>query len=80
VAGEATGAPGGTGVEVHWRNLTTGGPWTVEQYTPTPDANGIWLLSIPNANPLHRYEVYATYDVKESLSCTYAGTGSITWC
>ncbi|HET6764044.1 MAG TPA: hypothetical protein VFH27_10230 [Longimicrobiaceae bacterium] len=81
VAGSATDAPAGTTVQMYWRDVTAGQTsWTAEPYTPTTDANGIWLNSIANANPLHRYAVYARYDVRTSSTCTYAGTGSITWC
>jgi hypothetical protein len=80
VAGEATGAPAGTPVALYWRNLTLGGAWVREAYEPTTDSNGIWLNSIPNANPLHRFEVFVRYDVVDSPYCTYTGTGSISWC
>jgi subtilisin family serine protease len=80
VAGEATGAPAGTTVKVWWRNATTGGSWTKLPYEPVPDANGIWLHEIPNANFSHAYEVRAEYDVKTSTACTYPGNGGIKWC
>lgn len=80
VAGSASGAPAGTGVVMWWRNVTLGGAWVKEAYTPVPDASGIWYHSIPNANPSYRYQVYVKYDVIQSASCTYAGTSSATWC
>lgn len=80
VAGEATGAPSGTTVKVWWRNATTGGSWAKLPYEPVPDANGIWLHEIPNANFSHAYEVRAEYDVKTSAACTYPGNGAIKWC
>ncbi|HEU4556958.1 MAG TPA: hypothetical protein VFS20_03880 [Longimicrobium sp.] len=80
VAGEAKGAPAGTTVTMHWRNVTTGGPWTKAPYSAPTDANGIWIHDIPNANYLQKYQVYVTYDAVSSLACTYQGANDITWC
>lgn len=80
VAGEAKGAPSGTTVQMWYRNLTLGTGWTLHGYAAPTDGNGIWLNGIPNANPAHRYAVYAKYDVITTSTCTYAGTGGITWC
>ena len=80
VAGQATGAPSGTGVTMWWRNVTAGGGWTQAPYVAPTDANGIWYNSIPNANYGQQYAVAVVYDVFNSQICTYAGTGSITWC
>ncbi|MFL5538262.1 MAG: hypothetical protein ACJ8J0_04690 [Longimicrobiaceae bacterium] len=81
VAGEAKNAPAGTLVSMYYRNVTLGQTtFTRKNYDAPTDANGIWLNDIPNANPSHVYEVYATYDVITTSRCTYAGTNSNTWC
>jgi hypothetical protein len=81
VAGEAKNAPAGTTVSMYYRNVTLGQTtFTKKNYDAPTDANGIWLNDIPNANPSHTYEVYATYDVMTTNRCTYAGTGSNNWC
>jgi hypothetical protein len=81
VAGSATGAPAGTTVQMYWRDVTAGQlSWTLEPYAATIDSNGIWLNSIANANPLHKYAVYGKYDVRTSAICTYAGTNGPTNC
>lgn len=80
MAGRAVGAPSGSRVTVHWRDISRGGPWTTNSYQPTTDANGIWFSSIPNADYSGRYEVYVTYGGGTSESCTYAGGNTATWC
>ncbi|HEU0013855.1 MAG TPA: hypothetical protein VFQ45_09230 [Longimicrobium sp.] len=80
VAGEAKGAPAGTTVTMYWRNVTTGGSFVKAPYNAPTDANGIWINDIPNANYLHKYQVYVTYDAVSSLACTYQGANDITWC
>lgn len=80
VAGEARNAPSGTPVTMFYRNVTLNGAWTQHPYNAPTDANGIWYNEIPNANPLHQYAVYTTYDAVTSATCTYQGTGGITWC
>jgi hypothetical protein len=81
VAGEARNAPAGTLVSMYYRNVTLGQTsFTRKNYDAPTDANGIWLNDIPNANPSHVYEVYATYDVITTSRCTYAGTNSNNWC
>lgn len=81
VAGEAKGAPEGTTVSMYYRNVTLGqASFTKKSYSPTTDANGIWLNDIPNADPYHQYEVYATYDVITTSRCTYTGNNANNWC
>ena len=80
VAGRAVGAPSGTRVTFHWRNLTTGGAWATHAYRPEPNANGIWYSSIPDADYYDRYEVYATFAGATSEPCTYQGGDIISWC
>ncbi len=80
VAGSASGAPAGTGVVMTWRNVSTAGPWITEPFAPGPDANGIWLNSIANANSFQLYEVYVTYGGFQSAKCTYQGGDTATWC
>ncbi len=80
VAGSAAGAPSGSGVTMHWRNVTTNGAWVTEPYAPGPDSSGIWLNSIANANPNQVYAVYVTYGGTTSVTCNYSGANNITWC
>jgi hypothetical protein len=80
VAGNAFGAPPGTTVQFVSRNISTGGPWIIEPYQPTPDANGIWFHSIANANYFQLYEGYSSYGGVSSPTCTYQGNNDITWC
>ena len=80
VAGSAEGAPAGTQVYMRYRDVTANSGWMWRNYAPVPDANGIWLNEIPNANYSHVYEVEVTYDVVTSSVCSYAGQNSISWC
>ncbi|MGH9761737.1 MAG: hypothetical protein ACREAC_12990, partial [Blastocatellia bacterium] len=81
VAGQASGAPPGTGVVMSYRDVTAGTAWVTVSYAPPPDSNGTWINSIPNANYYHQYQVKLTYDAFSSAcSCTYQGGNSITWC
>jgi hypothetical protein len=80
IAGEATGAPAGTTVSFWYRNVTLGSAWVKGTYQANTDANGIWLNEIHNANYGHQYAVYAKYDVITTSTCTYTGSGNITWC
>lgn len=80
VAGNASGAAAGTVVRFFWRDVTAAGAWTQEPYTPTPDANGIWYHSIPNAVYSHRYAVFAQYGGLQSPTCTYFGSNAYTTC
>lgn len=79
VAGSAENAPG-YGVQMWYRNVTTGTGWVLHPYAPQPDSNNIWLNEIPNANYSHVYEVQVTYDVITSKACSYTGQNSISWC
>jgi hypothetical protein len=80
LAGSATGAPGGSQVQLVWRNVSTGGPWVTEAYQPQPDANGIWYHAISNANYFQLYSAYVNYGGITSATCTYQGNSQITWC
>ncbi|HKI00991.1 MAG TPA: hypothetical protein VKK31_03340 [Thermoanaerobaculia bacterium] len=80
LAGSASGAPAGTGVVMTWRDFTAAGPWVTEPYAPAPNASGIWYHSIASANYFHQYQVYVTYGGFTSVTCTYQGTNSVTWC
>jgi hypothetical protein len=80
VAGSASGAPAGTTVTMFWRDVTAGTGVTQAPYSAPVDAGGTWYNTIPNADYTHRYAVYVKYDVKQSTTCTYQGTGGITWC
>lgn len=82
IAGSAVGAPAGTTVQMWWRDATANpnGAFTADPYTPLPDAGGIWLHAIANANYSHRYEVYVTYGGVTSATCAYTPNSSITWC
>jgi O-antigen ligase len=80
VAGSAPGALAGTHVFLHWRDATGDAGWTTESNAPVPDAEGGWYNAIPNADPRHRYEVYATCETWSYGPCIYAGTGAIQLC
>jgi len=80
VAGSAPGALPGTHVFLHWRDSTRDTGWTTEANAPVPDAEGDWYNVIPNAEPQHHYEVYATCETWSYGPCTYAGTGAIQLC
>jgi hypothetical protein len=80
MAGSATGAATGSGVQMLWRNLSTGGAWVTEAYQAMPNSNGIWYHSIPSANYFQQYEVYVNYGGFSSAHCTYQGNNAITWC
>lgn len=80
MAGSATGAAEGSRVQVSWRNLSTGGPWTVVSYQPLPNANGIWYSAVPDANYSQLYEVRFTYGGLTWPACTYPGTGCFFSC
>ena len=80
VAGSAPGALTGTHVFLHWRDATRDTGWTTEANAPVPDAEGGWYNAIPDADPRHRYEVYATSETWSYGPCTYAGTGAIQLC
>ena len=80
VAGSAPGALAGTHVFLHWRDATRDAGWTTESNAPVPDAEGGWYNAIPNAEPRHRYEVYATCETWSYGPCIYAGTGAIQLC
>lgn len=83
LAGNATGAPAGSGVVVWWSDITAGTGWNMGA-TTFPDASGFWTNSIPNVNYSHQYSVYVVYDAFSTQAsqgvCTYAGNGSITYC
>lgn len=81
VAGSAGGAvPAGTGVTLHWQDVTAGGGFATLAYAPVPDSKGIWYNAIPNANFSHQYAVYATYGDATSTTCTYAGNSQLNAC
>lgn len=80
MAGRAVGAPSGSRVTVHWRNLSTGGAWNTNSYQPTVNSNGIWYSSIANADYHDLYEVYVEYGGGTSESCTYQGGNAVTYC
>ena len=80
IAGSATNAPSGTQVYLWYRNASLGTGWTRLDFAPLPGSDGIWYNAIENANPFNQYQVYVTYDVKTSATCTYAGTNSATSC
>ena len=81
VAGSAGGAvPAGTGVTLHWQDVTAGGGYSAVAYAPAPDSKGIWYNAIPNANFAHQYSVYATYGDATSTPCTYSGNGQLNSC
>lgn len=72
VAGNLSGAPPGSGVQMYYRNVTLNGPWTPGTYVATTDANGTWYNHIPNANYGHRYAVFSRHDGGvQSATCTY---------
>jgi Bacterial Ig domain/Metallo-peptidase family M12 len=79
VAGDASGAPAGTGVQLYWRDITAGGPWTLLSYT-APVTNGSWANSIANASYTHEYAAYATYGGSTASTCTYPGSNATYWC
>jgi hypothetical protein len=79
VAGHAQNAPSGTGVKLYWRDVTTGGGWTLVSYAPPPDSTHTWYNSFP-ANFAHTYSVYVVYDAVTTSTCTYAGNNTINWC
>src|SRR5947209_4422156 len=83
LAGNATGAPAGSGVVVWWSDITAGSGWNMGAST-FPDASGFWTSSIPNVIYSHQYSVYVVYDAFSTQAsqgvCTYAGNGSITYC
>jgi hypothetical protein len=81
VAGTAGGAvAAGTGVTLHWQDVTAGGGYTAITYAPAPDSKGIWYNAIPNANFAHQYSVYATYGDAMSTPCTYSGNSQLNSC
>jgi hypothetical protein len=80
VAGSASGAPTGTGVQMYWRDATAGSGWTLAPYAAPTDAGGTWYNSIPNAVAGHQYSVYVKYDVAQSSICTSNGSSGNTWC
>jgi hypothetical protein len=79
VAGDASGAPAGTGVQLWWRDVTSGGPWTEVGYAPAP-SSGVWVNSIPSVNTAHQYAAYAEYGGVASSACTYPGSNNVYWC
>ena len=80
VAGSAPGALTGTHVFLHWRDATRDTGWITGVNAPAPDAEGGWYNVIPNAEPQHHYEVYATSETWSYGPCAYAGTGAIQLC
>jgi hypothetical protein len=67
---------GSGGVEVVWRDVTTGGAWQVVSYQPPPNADGTWANTIPTSNYCHDYEVYVNYSGSTSNTFLYSGMGS----
>ncbi|MET0623246.1 MAG: discoidin domain-containing protein, partial [Pyrinomonadaceae bacterium] len=67
---------GSGGVQVMWRDVTTGGPWQAVSYQPPPNADGTWANTIPTSNYCHDYEVYVNYSGSTSNTFLYSGMGS----
>jgi hypothetical protein len=67
---------GSGGVQVVWRDVTTGGPWQAVSYQPLPNADGTWANTIPTSNYCHDYEVYVNYSGSASNTFLYSGMGS----
>jgi hypothetical protein len=80
VAGVAPGALPGTNAHLHWRDATRGSAWTLEPTAAPIDAEGRWYAAIRNADPNHRYDVYATSEDWTYGPCEYAEGGSIGLC
>jgi O-antigen ligase len=80
VAGSAPGAPAGTRIYLHWRNLTRASAWIRQPDAVVPDGTGIWYNSIPDANVGERYEVYATSETWSYGPCAYTGDGAARLC
>jgi hypothetical protein len=74
VAGYASNGSGG--VQLRWRDVTTGGPEQVESYQPFPAASGGWSNTLPTASHCHDYEVYVNYAGSTSNTFLYSGLGS----
>jgi hypothetical protein len=72
-------APGRNARLPSWRDATRDTGWTTEA-KPVQDAEGGWYNAIPNAEPQHRYEVYATCETWSYGPCAYTGTGAIQLC
>lgn len=74
VAGYARNGSGG--VQVRWRDVTTGGPEQVVSFLATPAGDGTWSNTIPTSNYCHDYEVYVVYSGSTSNTFFYSGLGS----
>jgi F5/8 type C domain len=74
VAGYARNGTGG--VQVRWRDVTTGGPEQIISFQPTPAADTTWSNTIPTSNHCHDYEVYVNYSGSTSNTFFYSGLGS----
>jgi hypothetical protein len=80
VAGSASGGASSLGVVLEWRDLAySSSQWQRQSFYATPDASGIWLNSIPNANASHSYAVRIRYG-NQVVDCVYQGLNDITWC
>jgi hypothetical protein len=67
---------GASGVELRWRDVTTGGPEQVVSYQPPPGADTSWSNTLPSSNYCHDYEVYVNYAGSSSNTFMYSGIGS----
>jgi hypothetical protein len=74
VAGWARNGP--SGVELRWRDVTTGGAEQVVSFQPTPGADTSWSNTLPSSNYCHDYEVYVNYAGSSSNIFMYSGLGS----
>lgn len=71
VAGLAKDAVGG--VELHWRDATIGGPWTIVQTKAQPNPDGTWWNTIPSANKCHDFVAFVVYYNVVSSTFYYYG-------
>ena len=74
VGGWARNGP--SGVELRWRDVTTGDPEQVVSFQPTPGADTSWSNTLPSSNYCHDYEVYVNYAGSSSNTFMYSGLGS----
>jgi F5/8 type C domain len=74
VAGYARNGSGG--VQLRWRDVTTGGPEQIVSFEPAPAADTTWSNTIPTSNYCHDYEVYVNYSGSTSNTFFYSGLGS----
>lgn len=79
-AGIAAHALPGTRITLHWRDLTRGSPWHVEDGGAKVDGEGHWYAAIPRADPRHRYAAYATSESWTFGPCASSPAGSIAFC